>query len=218
MPPRKRTTGTFGVVAMDTGRFTDFSLSCLNQRLPDGWNWMSVKNYDCAASCNWLVEHFTGDHLLLMGDDHVFPPDLPQLLSAHDLDIVAPLVLGRRVPFEPVCSRDGKPWEPEGEPGLYEVEETGTAGMLIKREVFEATESPWFNSLRTDEGQLSDDIFFCRKAKEAGFKIHVDTSIVLSHLAVLEIRPFYGEDGKWRTRLSVGDRELINIERTQRQG
>lgn len=200
---------------MDTGRFTDFSLACLGFDPPEGWRWRAAKNYDCANGCNWLAQTFEGEYLMLMGDDHSFQPDLVQQLLRHKVDIVAPLVLGRRAPFEPVCFRDGKPWEPDGPPGLYEVDETGSAGMLIHRRVFEALEFPYFRQGHGDAGYTSDDVYFCRKAKEAGFSIHVDTSVALSHFAVLEIAPLHDEDG-WKTQLSVGGREVVCIQREQR--
>lgn len=217
MPPRKRSTGTFGVVGMDTGRFADFSHSCLGVKLPPDWHYETVKNYSCAQACNYLAaERFQGERLLLMGDDHNFPRDLIARLEVHDVDIVAPFVLNRRAPFEPCMVRDDYPYWPEGPPGLIEVDETGTAGMLIHRRVFEALDFPYFRDGWIDGELMSDDTFFCRKARAAGFKIHVDTSVPMSHMAVLDVMPIYETDtGEWKAKLRVGEDELARIGRAR---
>lgn len=193
---------------MDTGRFTQFALSLGGLALPPGWQIMSAQNYDCAHACNFLADNFKGDRLLLMGDDHGFAPDFLQRLLKHDYDIVAGLCLQRRPPFHSVAKKDGGSLILEGEPGVVEVDCTGTAGMLIKREVFEAIEPPYFLNVYQEDGSLlTDDIYFCRKAREAGFRIHVDTSAVLSHIALVEIVPSY-EDGQWHRTLEIGDLAL----------
>lgn len=200
--------GAFAFVGLDTGRFSDFTVSMASLGLPKGWTVNSALNYDCAHACNHHVKTFEGDHLLLMGDDHRFPGDIISRLLRWKVDIVAALCMERRPPFGTVARIDGKPLALEGEPGLIEVDSTGTAGMLIHRRVFEAIEPPWFwhgEDLRNGS-YIADDIFFCARAKEAGFAIHVDTSTAISHLAVLEVAPHF--DGTWTTKLSVGDREI----------
>ena len=211
--------GTFAFVGMDTGRFSDFSTSCMGLVLPPRWQGAAALNYDCASSCNHHVEHFTGDHLLLMGDDHTFPRNLIHRLVCWNVDIVAALVMERRPPFNTVARDfDGLPLRLEGEPGLIEVGTTGTAGMLIHRRVFDAIEPPWFwNGVDPESGmRIADDMFFCAQARAAGFKIHVDTSTIISHLAVLNVAPVY-EDGEWTTRLSVNEREFLAVKTKQRE-
>jgi hypothetical protein len=196
---------------MDTGRFTNFTVSVGALELPQGWTINSALNYDCAHACNHHVKTFKGDHLLLMGDDHTFPADIITRLLAHEVDIVAALCMERRPPFNPVARIDGEPLVLEGEPGLVEVENTGTAGMLIHRRVFDAIEPPWFWHGEDGEHYVADDIFFCAQAARAGFKIHVDTSTTISHMAVLEVAPHF--NGEWTTKLSVGGRDVVSIRR-----
>jgi hypothetical protein len=202
--------GAFAFVGMDTGRFSDFTVAMAQLGLPKGWTVNSALNYDCAHACNHHVRTFKGDHLLLMGDDHRFPGDIIGRLLRHKVDIVAALCMERRPPFRTVARVAGNPLPLDTEPGLIEVDSTGTAGMLIHRRVFDALEPPWFWHGEGKDGfYLADDIFFCARAREAGFKIHVDTSTVISHLAVLEVAPHF--NGAWTTKLSVGDREFLSI-------
>lgn len=219
MPPQKRGGGTFAFVGMDTGRFTDFSTSCGGLQLPPNWQFNSALNYDCAHSCNHHVKTFEGDHLLLMGDDHTFPPTLIERLLKWNVDIVAALCPERRPPFNTVARVNGLPLKLEGEPGLVEVDSTGTAGMLIHRRVFDAIESPWFWHGEDQETghYVADDIFFCAQARAAGFKIHVDTSTVISHMAVLDVTPTYHADEGWTTRLAVSGSEFLAVKATQKE-
>lgn len=209
MPPKRRLTGTVGVVGMDTGRFSEFSMSLGRLELPKDWELYGAFNYDCAHACNFLADSFVGDALMLMGDDHQFGANLLTGLLEHDVPIVAPLCLSRRPPFAPVARIDHKPIELEGAPRLIEVDVTGTAGMVIRREVFEALEPPYFQNEYVDGQLVTDDIFFCRKAREAGFDIHVDTSLALTHTALVQITPAY--DGEWHRMLEISG---LNIEIT----
>ena len=58
--------------------------------------------------------------------------------------------------------------------------------MLIKRNVLEKikekTNGIFFNFERKPDGELKgEDIYFCEKAMEAGFKIHVATGLKVGH-------------------------------------
>jgi hypothetical protein len=54
---------------------------------------------------------------------------------------------------------------------------TGGHCLLIRREVFEAMEPPWFSNRKGYE-----DRFFCEKAIAAGFPLYVDRSVVAGHV------------------------------------
>ena len=95
-----------------------------------------------------------GDWLWIMGDDHLFDPDILNRLLARELDVVVPLVAKRMPPFEPVIfsrlvDAEGhvyKKYRYEQLPtsGLLEVPVAGTAGMLVRRPVLNAVGDPWF--------------------------------------------------------------------------
>lgn len=70
--------------------------------------------------------------------------------------------------------------------------------MLIRREVLEAVEPPWF-----EYGDRSEDIMFCEKAKAAGFEIYCDLSARLGHITTAVVWPAINE-GKWAAGFTIG--------------
>src|SRR5262245_30602307 len=139
-----------GATAMDTGRFTAFTIALNSLRLPTVWGMGS----DFSGNCNTLVRMFLeteADALWIIGDDHSFESDIVDRLAARDVDIVVPLCLKRQMPFQPViyAGRDGDeliPVDLHQAPshGLISIYGAGSAGMLVKRHVLEAMEDPWF--------------------------------------------------------------------------
>jgi hypothetical protein len=76
--------------------------------------------------------------------------------------------------------------------GLEEVESIGMGVMLISRKVFEKLSEPWFETpWRTDKrGYIGEDVFFCRKATAAGFKIYIDHDVSkeIGHIGTFEFK------------------------------
>jgi len=133
------------------------------------------------------------DYLLTIDDDHVFAHDALERLIAHDLDVVGALAFLRNEDnssgLTPSMYKRGRDHPPGytrhddwklGE--LVEVDAMGMAFVLIKRRVLEAFKHPWW-WLGSLEEPLGEDIYFCRKAQEAGFKLYVDTSLEVPHLS-----------------------------------
>lgn len=173
--------------------YAEFALSLGRLELPKDWQVYGALNYDLTHARNFMVENFQGEMLWLMDDDHTFAPDILKRLIAHGKDIVGPLVLGRRTPFPTSARVDDEPLDRDAPPGLYEVDYAGGAGLLIHRRVFEAIEPPWFWNGRLDpedsSSHLSDDYYFCKKAREAGFSIYCDTSLLMGHMTVTTLLP-----------------------------
>ena len=62
--------------------------------------------------------------------------------------------------------------------GLQEVDVTGGGCMLINMNLFDKIDQPWF----TPEHEYGTDMQICKQAKNAGYKVFCDTSIVLGHV------------------------------------
>jgi GT2 family glycosyltransferase len=66
----------------------------------------------------------------------------------------------------------------------------GGGCLMIRREVFEKLKEPWFQSewifsnFPGEHGWLlkTEDVWFCEKAQEAGYNIHLDTRIKSPHM------------------------------------
>lgn len=73
------------------------------------------------------------------------------------------------------------------EGGIQKVISCGGSCLLIRRDVFEKMEAPWFlfhwNADYT--GYIGEDLFFCNKAMELGIEIWCDPSVRCKHAKML---------------------------------
>lgn len=134
-------------------------------------------------------------HLFMIDADMVFLPEtLVSLLSTmlvRDLDIIAPVFYRRYPPYDPLVFQGtiDRFWicddfidMPPADP-IIEVTAVGTGCMLINMRVFNKMLYPWFEVKHFSENKIAgEDIWFCHKARELGFKVHVDTSMHIGHL------------------------------------
>ena len=140
----------------------------------------------------FLTTDFT--HLLMLDIDHEHDPYIIQKLAKWalirpEVKIVSGLNFRRKAPFDPVAGiysadKSVRQTMYEWDPGLVEVDETGAASLLVHRDVFLEIEPPWFTNIYDEVLQNNwpgEDIGFCRKAKAAGFKIFVDTTVSSPH-------------------------------------
>lgn len=136
--------------------------------------------------------------LYFIDSDVVPPPCALQKLLDHNLPIVAG-IYPMNVNGEPAWSfkTDGPPeskvyggWRRKGYPlpkGLIKATAVGGSALLVKREVFEKFERPWFlitYKAIDDNGRCYDygeDEYFSKKVIEAGYDIMVDPSIICEH-------------------------------------
>jgi GT2 family glycosyltransferase len=140
-------------------------------------------------------------HLLFLDSDVHPPKDVIAKLLAHKLPIVSALYARRQnPPWNQMLRRapDGFKFTPieEGtyEAGsLVECDAVGFGCILIETRVFKIIERPWFRWTEYYAiGGISEDFNFCAKAKQAGFKITVDTSIICKHSGFIKWLPSKG--------------------------
>ena len=201
----------------DMARWHQFTYDLNHLDVPDGTLQLMNRSSSIVQNMNMSVEQMLdseAEWAWIVGDDHGFKRDVVLKLLAHDLDVVVPLCAKRGPPFSLVvydreCGHDEEdrplyntmqyPDLPtDGE--LFEVEAAGTAGMLVKRHVFEAIGSPWFRNW--DDITINEDFVFCRRLREAGFKIWVDPTLAISHIGMLAAFPEL-IDGKWGLSLDL---------------
>lgn len=187
MSSTKQPTGT-QLVARASGSVTENINDALNYlREEDAWVW-------------------------IIGDDHVWHPDtLVKMLDISDetpeADILLPLCLKRNPPWHLVLFHKGDirdedgvqawipyDWSEIPQTGVFEVDGAGSAGMLIRRYVLDEMGYPWFES--TNGVVLNEDVHFCLKARELGFKIFATADVALGHLGIFNVIPMYRE-GRW---------------------
>jgi hypothetical protein len=128
------------------------------------------------------------DKLIMMDTDQIYPVDAVKKLLSHDKMVVGAPVHRRYPPFDIIMLRgEMHKYLHVSEKEIYsgdlvEVDATGTGCMCFDMAVFRELEPPWFKSHESGEEPVGEDIYFCSKAREAGIKIYVDTSIEIDHI------------------------------------
>lgn len=153
----------------------------------------AVRNKACEQ---FLASDYT--HLLMLDSDHKHPVDIVHRLARWvvqkpERQVIGGLYFNRRPPFEPCAWGSGENGTyhrlADWQPGLISgIELCGTAVLLIAKEVFQKIERPWFYYDYTAADQLKDefvypteDIGFCKKVRDAGIDIYLDTTIDTPH-------------------------------------
>lgn len=203
--------GTIGVMSGELCH-ADFALSLLHHQTPNHTKLLWTKSVDIVGNMNSMVRGMQGDWLWIMGSDHVMDFDLLPRLLKHDVDIVVPLCLKRSPPYDPVVyshqnEKDEYVVADLPEAGLVRIHAAGTAGMLVRKRVFDAIGDPWFESY----GGLNEDLTFCRKAREAGFAIWCDPSARLGHISQVSVWPMW--DGEQAIEMNLGNGEKMPLKR-----
>lgn len=131
-----------------------------------------------------LAQQMNCTHLLFIDSDMVFPVDaIPRLLE-HDKDVIGVHYNMRMLPLRStVKTRKGETVQDT----LSTCDGVATGFMLIKMEVFKKLAKPWFHvgvdeSDPTGKTLEGHDYRFCRLAREAGYSVWYDPTIVIKHI------------------------------------
>jgi hypothetical protein len=123
-------------------------------------------------------------HLILLDDDHAFPPDTFRWMLDRDQDVLTTNYVRRTVPTYPVARGLDKQllYTRHESTGLEEVMYSGLGVACIKASVFDNLPEPWFDFVWEEHpkhpGQwvigMSEDVYFMNKLRAAGYKVMVD--------------------------------------------
>jgi len=179
--------------------FTSFSM----MRKPDQYQILIPQSPHGPWSCNLAQARDSivsqallngASHLLMCDTDQTYPPDTIARLASHDVDVCGVLVHRRWPPFDPIFMRGSLKtgYEHVLEDAMYsgkliEIDATGTGCLLINMSIFDEMCGPWFKFDTIRGSVVGEDFYFCNRIREAGFRIFVDTSIEVGHLATIEI-------------------------------
>jgi hypothetical protein len=138
-------------------------------------------------------------HVLFLDDDHSFPFNMLERLFEKDKDIVGIAYARKRVEKSTGKSATNivdpldntKVMDLDLNKYLQEVGSVGGGTLLVKREVLESMEYPYFFE-DLSNGRVGEDVYFCRRAKELGYKIWIDTDLSLEggHIGEYEYKIF----------------------------
>ena len=166
----------------------------------------------------------------IMGDDHTYDPELILKLLDRNLDAVVPLCLNRMPPMDPTIIDNTnmrmKYLEDLPAGGLYKLEphETcGDAGLLVRRNVLEATATEgkndkptWYDRIKSG-AHMAEDQEFISKVKDAGFDVHVDLDVQIGHVGYVDFKPVRKGD-HWEVRMTGGGNRHIADLGTMKRG
>lgn len=197
-----------GLPLTDSKVHSQFLDCFIRLRKTDNWIYLRPQfpSQNIADIRNAIVKqakHAGVTHLLMIDTDQTFDQnlieDLLTRMMENEYQILGGKVHRRYEPYDPILyefdekknkyhlMNDDK-WINED---CVEVAATGGGCLLIDMKVFEKIEYPWFKFIKTEESELNqpigEDVYFCRKLKEAGISIFVDTKIKIGHLALMEV-------------------------------
>jgi glycosyltransferase involved in cell wall biosynthesis len=131
------------------------------------------------------------DYLFSLDSDIVLPKDTLVKMLAADKDIISGLYI-QRIPNThtlevymdtPNGGCTNIPYELIKDRGVVEIAACGMGAALIKSNVFRTVEYPHFfyKEALTMRDTVSEDVYFCNKARAAGFTVWADASIKCDH-------------------------------------
>jgi len=131
------------------------------------------------------------DYLFSIDSDIIVPKDALTKMLSYNKDAVSGVYIQRfhdKQTSELYYLKDGRHLNYQTnelpQNSVIEVDAFGLGCALIKSEVFKNIDYPHFvYSSALDHSQtLSEDVYFCMKAKENRFKLYADTSIICDHI------------------------------------
>lgn len=168
-----KTTSEAGI---DTYLFFDSSTILLNQREKLIEN---AKDIKC-------------DYVLWLDSDMMFPSTTALRLLAHNKDIVACNYMKRSKPLKTVAYTDLTNWDSwlplEPKDNLIKVEGVGMGCMLMKTEIFNSLQKPYFEFTYKGDTQdwYGEDFMLLTKLRLNQFNVYIDTilSMDIKHLGI----------------------------------
>lgn len=161
---------------MEMVAFSDVSHVIISTR---GYNTAENRSYIASQA---LKEQCT--HLLLLDDDMIYEKDSIERLLKHNKDIVGATYNTKYEEQSKVIEYLDDEDEEKTKVDLFKCKALGGGLLLIKTDVFFKTKQPWFGYKWHENGmvKMSNDWYFCEKAREAGYDIWCDLTLSPKHI------------------------------------
>lgn len=125
------------------------------------------------------------DYIFFVDDDMTFQPDTLKKLIEDSKDIVSAVCYIRNPPHKPaIFDKDCN--FTDVKKGIFEVGYVGSACILIKTKVLRSVWREHRTFYLPTKG-LGEDLAFCKRARECGYQIFVDSDVKCGHMSVCEI-------------------------------
>lgn len=140
---------------------------------------------------HWTIQ-YNYDYLFAVDSDIAFAPDTLAKMLAHNKDIVSGIYI-QRIPGTHTIEVMRKNihggvthvnWDDIKGQGLVPIDGCGFGCALVKSKVFKAIPYPHFlyHSAIDHSNTISEDVHFCNQARDRGFTLWADTSIICEHI------------------------------------
>jgi len=154
--------------------------------------------YDARNKIGEIAEANKAEYIFWLDSDMIFEPDLLDRMfkSIGDKDFLTALYFKRRPPFEPCIFSEAGYVKGKGrevipvastyvdypKKSTFEIEACGFGCTLMKTSMFIKTREEQGLPFSPVLG-FGEDISFCIKARESGYKLYCDSSIICDHTA-----------------------------------
>jgi GT2 family glycosyltransferase len=200
--------GLIAVPTSQSSRYSEFWESLFQLEKPEGTIVRVGKGPSVALNRNGLTSTMLElglDWIFYVDDDQIFQPDTLMKLLADNKPVVSGAYCAKHHPFPPHVywqNENGTvvPRSVKGESGLLSVGSVGAGALLVKREVIESMDCPWWTLGQIHKDKWGDDVDFCRRVHKAGFEIWIDLDVQVGHKLNGTVWPT-----KNGARLEIGD-------------
>jgi FkbM family methyltransferase len=133
------------------------------------------------------------DYVFCVDSDMILPQDALIKLYEADKDIISAVYMQRKHDEQilELYDENGNIPSDQLKHGLMQVKGCGFGCVLIKGKVFNEIPYPHFKykSALDHKFTYSEDVYFCDRAKEHGFEVWVDTTLICGHKGNYEFKP-----------------------------
>jgi hypothetical protein len=138
------------------------------------------------------AKEVNSDYILWLDSDMTYPATTALRLLEHNKDIVACNYSKRTKPLKTVAYTNLNNWDSwvpmEAQNELVKVEGVGMGCMLMKLDIFEKLQKPYFEFRYKEDTQdyFGEDFILLGKLREQGYDVYIDTvlSMDIKHLGI----------------------------------
>lgn len=194
------------LIAVPTAKYieTDTFKSIYDLHIPEGYKaeFQYFYGYQIDQIRNLIADWMVNgkyDYLFSVDSDIVLPPNTLTKMLYHDKDLISGVYIQRfhdkqipelyRMNFQGGLSNLNLN-DLSGQ-SLIPIDGCGFGCVLIKKHVFTSIPYPHFvyHSAIDHRNTVSEDVDFCRKVREKGFKLFADASIICKHIGSHQFIP-----------------------------
>lgn len=227
------TTGELGAVTVivpsgSMTRYVTFELDLEGLHVPHKSKLARARGSSPAKNRNEPVRLSKTPWYFFSDDDQRLDEELLLSLMAHDKPVVAALVCTKMPPFIPIIFKGDRfdehgrraflpySWkELDGHHGLFGPVWAANGGVfLVKREVFDVLEDPWFRMGQYNPEECQEDLYFYDQCREHDIPVYVDLDTRSPHISPVAAEPTQLPDGTWTIRLTFENDEGVLLGRS----